>query len=146
MIYIIAAVLVVAMGTGIFFGCEKENNIDSKNNNIKTQKSIDFNIDFSEINLQNGMLCFNSWEHYESVMEALETACDNYTNDFFQSLKAELGENVESDELNDSADARGFNQFYPLHVFCDSLNFNSLYEYLESVFDNKKKYLNFSLI
>jgi hypothetical protein len=78
------------------------------------------------------MLCFNSWEHYESVMEALETACDNYTNDFFQSLKAELGENVESDELNDSADARGFNQFYPLHVFCDSLNFSSLYEYIEA--------------
>lgn len=28
----------------------------------------------------------------------------------------------------------------------DYWTFSSLYEYLESIFDNKKKYLNFSLI
>jgi len=40
--YIIAAVLVVAIGTTIFFGCEKENNNSFEKNIIKSQKSFDY--------------------------------------------------------------------------------------------------------
>jgi hypothetical protein len=126
--YIIAAVFVVAIGTAIFIGCEKENY--KVNNNINTQKSLD--IDFSAISVQNGMLCFNSWEHYQTVLESLTVACEEYTDEYFIQLNNELGGNIDMETLSDTANARGFSQFTPLHEFCDSLNFNSLYLNLES--------------
>jgi len=118
----------VAIGAGMFFSCEKENN--KVNNNINKQKSLD--IDFSAISVQNGMLCFDSWEHYQTVLESLAVACEDYANDYFTALENELGVEVDIETLNDTADERGFSQFAPLHDFCDSFNFSNLYEVLEA--------------
>lgn len=129
--YIIAAIFVVAIGTVVFFACEKEENEKINNNTIK-QKTL--NIDFSAISVENGMLCFNSWEHYQTVLEALADACTEYANSYFTDLENELGNvtTVSIEILNDTAEARGFSQFAPLHAFCDSFAFNSLYEVLEA--------------
>ena len=126
--YIIATLIVVVIGTAIFIGCEKENN--KVNNNINKQKSLD--IDFSAISVQNGMLCFDSWEHYQTVLESLTVACEDYTDEYFTQLDNELGGNIDMETLSDTANARGFSQFTLLHVFCDSFNFSNLYEVLEA--------------
>lgn len=129
---IMVVLCITTIAISIFNNCKKDvyQNNDKKDN-VETQKHIEFDIDFTEIRMENGMLIFNSWEHYYSVIESLINECENYTNDFFENLNVELGGDADEDVLNDSASAREFDQFYPLHVFCDMFEFYSMFCELE---------------
>lgn len=105
-------------------GCEKETNTtENINPSLK-------NLNISDIKVQDGMLCFDSWEQYESVAQSLAEACENYVTEYIDSITIVLGTDDEN-AINEQIEKDGFSQFKPLKDFSKSLNFNSLYDLLE---------------
>ena len=104
--------------------CEKENN--TAENTSPTLK----NLKISDIKVQDGMLCFESWEQYEQTIHALAEACENHVAKYIDSIIEVLGTDDE-EAINEQIAKDGFSQFTPLHDFAASLHFNSLYNLLE---------------
>ena len=104
--------------------CEKENN--TAENTSPTLK----NLKISDIKVQDGMLCFESWEQYEQTIHALAEACENHVAKYIDSIIEVLGTDDE-EAINEQIAKDGFSQFTPLHDFANALRFNSMYELLE---------------
>ena len=105
-------------------GCEKE---DTSTKNINPSLK---NLKISDIKVQDGMLCFDSWEQYEQTIHALAEACENHVANYIDSIIVVLGTDDE-EAINEQIAKDGFSQFTPLHNFANALKFNSLYNLLE---------------
>jgi hypothetical protein len=116
----------------VFYSCKK--NINHGEGSINVQKNMDVSfadIDFEKIGRQNGMLAFESWEHYIGVIEALQDVCIAYTQKHINNLIAENGGVEDENYIDEKLEAENFSQFAPVHDFCAILQFNSLYQKLE---------------
>ena len=122
--------IIVSIGMLLFAGiaflqCERsDDQISSNSSSLKL-------LGVSNIKVQNGMLCFDSWDHYESTIHTLAAACENHVAQYIDSISTIL--NCDNDSIiNCKIEEDGFSQFTPLHDFADELHFNSLYNKLEN--------------
>ncbi len=116
----------LAIFTGLLFsGCEKEGN-SKQSSSIPTLKDRGV----FDIKVQDGMLCFDSWEQYENTIYYLAESCENHVAHYYDSICSVTGDDEEV--FNMCAEKDGFSQFKPLHDFSNALNFQSLYNVLEA--------------
>lgn len=120
----IAITLIALFFSMALTGCEKENNTTE---NINPALK---NLKISDIKVQDGMLCFDSWEQYEQTIHALAEACENHVANYIDSIIVVLGTDDE-EAINEQIAKDGFSQFEPLHNFANALHFRSLYNLLE---------------
>jgi hypothetical protein len=127
------SLLIIAACVVAVIACKKENK--SNGEFIKVEKNttgvLFTDIDFEKIGHQDGMLKFESWEHYISVIEALQDVCVAYTQERINNLIAENGGVEDEDYISEKLESESFSQFAPIHDFCAMLQFNSLYQVLE---------------
>ena len=109
-----------------FSGCEKEGDA-TQSSFIQTLQ----NKDVHDITMQDGMLCFDSWEQYENTIYYLAELCENHVANYYDSICSVLGTDDE-EAFNTYAEMDGFSQFKPLHDFSNALNFESRYNVLEA--------------
>lgn len=122
---IIVATLILLFAGIAFVQCERA---DDQISNTSSSPKL---TGVSNIKVQNGMLCFESWGHYESTIHALAAACENHVAQYIDSINSMY--NCDNDSIiNCKIEEDGFNQFTPLHDFADELHFNSLYNKLEN--------------
>lgn len=117
----------VAIFTGLLFsGCEKEG-VATQSSSIQTLKEKGV----LDIKMQDGMLCFDSWEQYENTIYYLAESCENHVAHYYDSICSVTG-TADEEVFNMCAERDGFSQFKPLHDFSNALNFQSLYNVLEA--------------
>ncbi len=118
--------LIILFAGIAFVQCERADDLTS-NYSSSTFKQIGV----SNIKVQNGMLCFDSWDHYESTILALAAACENHVAQYIDSISTLLNSDNDS-IINCKIEDDGFSQFAPLHNFADIFHFKSLYNKLEN--------------
>jgi len=101
--------------TGDFGSRLNKSTIDSRS---ESQSCDDL---LSEVELVDGMLRFNDFEHFQSVQQCLEDALEAH-NQAFEDQYGYLPDN----ELNDLIEEIGFDEFQPLSQFEQSKSFYSL--------------------
>ena len=69
-----------------FSGCEKEGDA-TQSSFIQTLQ----NKDVHDITMQDGMLCFDSWEQYENTIYYLAELCENHVANYYDSICSVLG-------------------------------------------------------
>lgn len=122
------------MGTALFLsGCKKE---EARKNLTQTDAAAtkfyktDNEIDYSRIKVKDGMLAFESWEHFTEVKQQLVELCNAHTVAYLKPFVS--GEKIlVDDELTEQIEKDGFNAFKPVHDFCDKMGFESFYQVAE---------------
>lgn len=122
---LLLALIALLMGL-LFPGCEKER-VTTQSSSIQTLKEKGI----LDIKMQDGMLCFDSWEQYENTIYYLAESCENHVARYYDSICSVTGTDDE-EVFNMCAERDGFSQFKPLHDFSNALNFQSLYNVLEA--------------
>jgi hypothetical protein len=126
------AVMIITIAAGAIFLTCKKDALQGKSASMKHLKNMYTpEVDYDRIRKENGMLKFESWEHYVSVIEALQDACVTYSQEHIQGIIDGLGGGEDEDVINNKLDEENFSQFVPVHLFCDKLDFQSLYKTLE---------------
>jgi hypothetical protein len=131
----ILRIAIIAIGIAItsslvFIACEKDKGTSNKNLAQITQANAEIDlsgIDFSKIKQQNGMLQFDSWQQYVDVIEELQSACVEYTQQYIENLIIKNEGKEDENWINDQIEEAGFDQFAPVYAFCNQLIFSSLY-------------------
>lgn len=102
----------VAIFTGLLFpACEKERGAP-QSSSIQTLKEKGV----LDIKMQDGMLCFDSWEQYENTIYYLAESCENHVAHYYDSICSVTGTDDE-EVFNMCAEKDGFSQFKPLRFF-----------------------------
>lgn len=118
--------LVAIFTSSLFSGCEKDR-VATQTSAKQTLK----NNGVLDIKMQDGMLCFDSWEQYENAIYYLAELCENHVAHYYDSICLVAGTDDE-EVFNMYVERDGFSQFKPLHDFSNALNFQSLYNVLEA--------------
>ena len=141
LIYIIAAVFVVAMGFGIFFSCKKEFENNKLENKIKLHKSNSYYdqeliqmlmqdpiidqltdvINSFEIQQQNGILCFSNENDVNAVYDTLIYFSNLFENEMIENIDYHIYTTTDS-----------FPDYPILYAFEVILSFNSLNSTIEN--------------
>jgi hypothetical protein len=131
----------MCISSGLFYACKKDNIDNSNSRELKIApnsfNSIDFNsIDFNRISYENGMLVFESVEHYAQTIDALVEICDQYSANYLIELKEKLGcdiEEADEDIVSVYIIEDNFFPFNPLMEFIELIGFtNSAYPMLRT--------------
>ena len=105
----------------------------TKENVKPTSANIATAIDYSKIKKTTGkngsMLVFESWEHFYSVRNSLMAASEANAEKYLRPLIET--EKLDEEALNERVALDGFNQFQPVHEFCNNIGFESYYQVAE---------------
>jgi len=133
----LSIIAVAIIGAGIFYACKKKG--DEK---VTKNMSVDYTPDFSlipnvaDIGYEDGMLVFQSVEHYSQTIDALVEICEQYSNWYFEQLENKLGCSIkEADEevVAKHIVSDNFFPFNPLMQFIKFIGFeNSAYPVLRA--------------
>jgi len=134
---LITASITVIAGV-IFYACKKDSN-----EKVTKSMSVDYTPDFSlipniaDIGKEDGMLVFQSLEHYGQTIDALVEICEQYSEWYVEQLENKLGcsiEDADEDVVAEYIVADNFFPYNPLMQFIDLIGFtNSLYPVLRTL-------------
>lgn len=115
-------ILFISIISILLVQCKKDNIHLEEQSIINTENSYQLVPELKEkIKSENGLLVFESKEHFTRITNLLNTEIKNYISEFFQNKKELNDEEIDSCILADS-----FNPYAVLHLFENQQSFKSL--------------------